>query len=83
MFSASHVSSPTFKWRHIKEVCVGCYKGKIENEGEMAEWLKVLAWKASVEETLPRVRISLSPPKKKMSQDDICHAMAFACVYEK
>ncbi len=37
--------------------------GKIGNEGEMAEWLKVLAWKASVEETLPRVRISLSPPK--------------------
>ena len=33
------------------------------SRGEMAEWLKVLAWKASVGEILPRVRISLSPPK--------------------
>ncbi len=36
---------------------------QIENYGEMAERLKVLAWKASVEETLPRVRISLSPQR--------------------
>ena len=31
----------------------------------MAEWLKVLAWKASVGLNLPRVRISLSPPNFK------------------
>jgi hypothetical protein len=30
--------------------------------GEMAEWLKAHAWKACVGETLPRVRIPLSPP---------------------
>lgn len=34
------------------------------SRGEMAEWLKVLAWKASVGEILPRVRISLSPLEK-------------------
>src|SRR5438045_926805 len=28
----------------------------------MAEWLKAHAWKACVGETLPRVRIPLSPP---------------------
>ena len=30
--------------------------------GEMAEWLKAHAWKACVGETLPWVRIPLSPP---------------------
>ena len=30
--------------------------------GEMSEWLKELAWKAGVGETLPRVRIPLFPP---------------------
>ena len=30
--------------------------------GRVAERLKVLAWKASVEETLPRVRIPPLPP---------------------
>src|SRR6476659_1153229 len=30
--------------------------------GEMSEWLKEHAWKACVGETLPRVRIPLSPP---------------------
>ena len=30
--------------------------------GEVTEWLKVHAWKACVGETLPRVRIPLSPP---------------------
>ena len=28
----------------------------------MTEWLKVHAWKACVRETVPRVRIPLSPP---------------------
>src|SRR5215212_5296616 len=30
--------------------------------GELSEWLKEHAWKACVGETLPRVRIPLSPP---------------------
>src|SRR3954447_18809330 len=30
--------------------------------GEMAEWLKAHAWKACVRETVPWVRIPLSPP---------------------
>src|SRR5215208_6725226 len=30
--------------------------------GEMAEWFKAHAWKACVRETVPRVRIPLSPP---------------------
>src|SRR5262245_22671197 len=32
--------------------------------GEMAEWLKAHAWKACVRETVPWVRIPLSPPAK-------------------
>jgi hypothetical protein len=35
--------------------------------GEMSEWLKEHAWKACVGETLPRVRIPLSPPILKSS----------------
>jgi hypothetical protein len=31
--------------------------------GEMAEWLKAHAWKACVRETVPWVRIPLSPPE--------------------
>src|SRR3990172_2452364 len=31
-------------------------------DGEMSEWLKEHAWKACVGETLPWVRIPLSPP---------------------
>jgi hypothetical protein len=31
--------------------------------GEMAEWLKAHAWKACVRETVPWVRIPLSPPR--------------------
>lgn len=43
--------------------------GKIEQcddfqPGEMTERLKVHAWKACVRETVPRVRIPLSPPLK-------------------
>lgn len=33
-----------------------------ENCGEMAEWFKAHAWKACERATVPRVRISLSPP---------------------
>jgi hypothetical protein len=35
---------------------------KREPFGEMAEWLKAHAWKACVRETVPWVRIPLSPP---------------------
>src|ERR1700743_10758 len=34
--------------------------------GEMAEWLKAHAWKACVRETVPWVRIPLSPPYLKI-----------------
>ena len=43
---------------------VGACKSLILN-GEMSEWLKEHAWKACVGETLPRVRIPLSPPIHK------------------
>ena len=33
--------------------------------GEMAEWLKAHAWKACVRETVPWVRIPLSPPEHR------------------
>ena len=36
----------------------------------MSEWLKEHAWKACVGETLPRVRIPLSPPIKLFYSDD-------------
>src|SRR3984957_9495347 len=32
--------------------------------GEMSEWLKAHAWKACVRETVPWVRIPLSPPRR-------------------
>ena len=35
--------------------------------GEMAEWLKAHAWKACVRETVPWVRIPLSPPMKNLT----------------
>src|SRR5215510_15722237 len=35
---------------------------RFKKHGEMSEWLKEHAWKACVEETLPWVRIPLSPP---------------------
>ena len=38
------------------------YTGDSSHRGEMTERLKVHAWKACVGETLPRVRIPLSPP---------------------
>ena len=36
----------------------------IPSNGEMSEWLKEHAWKACVGETLPWVRIPLSPPSQ-------------------
>src|SRR5437879_2720947 len=36
--------------------------------GEMAEWLKAHAWKACVRETVPWVRIPLSPPVPRKSK---------------
>lgn len=36
--------------------------------GEVAEWLKAHAWKACVRATVPRVRISSSPPIKNNDQ---------------
>lgn len=38
--------------------------------GEMAEWLKAHAWKACVRETVPWVRIPLSPPFARFSTPD-------------
>src|SRR6201988_2087949 len=38
--------------------------------GEMSEWLKEHAWKACVGETLPRVRIPLSPPTNLFYRDE-------------
>jgi hypothetical protein len=35
---------------------------RISARGEVAEWLKAHAWKVCVRETVPRVRIPLSPP---------------------
>src|SRR5262249_38175321 len=42
----------------------GLYCEGLKN-GEMSEWLKEHAWKACVGETLPRVRIPLSPPPNR------------------
>src|ERR1700739_3642673 len=41
--------------------------------GEMAEWLKAHAWKACVRETVPWVRIPLSPPDHTVDYNDIFH----------
>jgi hypothetical protein len=38
--------------------------------GEMSEWLKEHAWKACVGETLPWVRIPLSPPIQNLNKND-------------
>ena len=38
-----------------------------ESRGEMSEWLKEHAWKACVGETLPWVRIPLSPPNSPLA----------------
>jgi hypothetical protein len=39
----------------------------------MAEWLKAHAWKACVRETVPWVRIPLSPPNRANSRNDAPH----------
>src|SRR5207253_5210491 len=39
-----------------------CYDGSCNHPGEVTEWFKVLASKASVRETVPWVRIPPSPP---------------------
>ena len=42
----------------------------------MSEWLKEHAWKACVGETLPRVRIPLSPPvHKQLNTDYLVHVI--------
>ena len=38
------------------------YTAYLRAFGELSEWLKEHAWKACVRETVPRVRISHSPP---------------------
>src|SRR3954469_1554585 len=43
--------------------------------GEMSEWLKEHAWKACVGETLPWVRIPLSPPSiQRIRQPERCQS---------
>jgi hypothetical protein len=42
--------------------CKSRHAASREAQGEMAEWLKAHAWKACVRETVPWVRIPLSPP---------------------
>ena len=41
--------------------------------GEMAEWLKAHAWKACVRETVPWVRIPLSPPANTAAPYFYCY----------
>src|SRR5688572_5550863 len=43
-------------------MCIKCSQVVDSKDGEMSEWLKEHAWKACVGETLPWVRIPLSPP---------------------
>lgn len=40
--------------------------------GEVPEWLKGPAWKACVRETVPRVRIPLSPKKYPRTRQSHC-----------
>src|ERR1700687_184271 len=44
--------------------------------GEMAEWLKAHAWKACVRETVPWVRIPLSPPSN-LDSAEVLQIQAF------
>jgi hypothetical protein len=44
----------------------GCLQVVDSTRGEMSEWLKEHAWKACVGETLPWVRIPLSPPNSSL-----------------
>ncbi len=53
--------------------------------GEMAEWLKAHAWKACVRETVPWVRIPLSPPlcpKMSYRGTETCpKTRPFSCIF--
>ena len=51
------------KWRREQAV-----RGKRCNNGDMAEWLKALAWKASLFARATQVRILLSPPRTMAGQ---------------
>ena len=51
------------KWRREQAV-----RGKRCNNGDMAEWLKALAWKASLSARATQVRILLSPPRTMAGQ---------------
>src|SRR5580692_10579463 len=72
----------------FRRVCIGgrshCRKTKASvtmtnHRGEVTEWLKVLASKASVRETVPWVRIPPSPPTQKIRIKQmylqVCYAM--------
>jgi hypothetical protein len=43
------------------------YSAPHSRHGEVAEWLKALAWKACIRETVSRVRIPPSPPPSLLS----------------
>ena len=49
----------------------------LEYCGEVSEWLKELAWKASIREIVSRVRISPSPPDSILNP---CIARVFLCL---
>ena len=49
--------------------------------GEMAEWLKAHAWKACVRETVPWVRIPLSPPRFSTPIYDFLRVARFAAMF--
>src|SRR5437763_7968 len=51
---------PTFRPDSLAKVAFDLQE---RASGEMAEWLKAHAWKACVRETVPWVRIPLSPPR--------------------
>src|SRR3954462_8616735 len=59
--TTGHVESDMREGRFCAILFRTARKSLILN-GEMSEWLKEHAWKACVGETLPRVRIPLSPP---------------------
>jgi hypothetical protein len=50
------------------------------SRGEMAEWFKAHAWKACVRETVPWVRIPLSPPDQRIAhRQPAGHVVGSAC----
>jgi hypothetical protein len=58
-------------WKHVRSRLPSLAKVLLPLQdrasGEMAEWLKAHAWKACVRETVPWVRIPLSPPVSSLS----------------